>query len=571
MASNSGSSTQPIPAPSNSIESVPPNAQPSSKPRPSDASAAEQKYQPSFSIHTIRQHIKHWLFTAKTVCNNSLTAIIFKITTYVEKEALNLRLSYLRSPPMGHTRLVVSFRRTHAQSGVCATQFLHQEVLQLEPNSDLMSLPINRPFWTTTPCCLPRQSFDRALLIPTDFQLSPAANPLHHQRSISVNPLDLSELSSVSGPTLLSRQGSRQEQGSHPSASILAGSEFAVHVAFAVAAAEADRPASGLSSYLVPSNEKFHNSSFVAASQEISSIATEILDTPAGLLAATSHAWSSTVFSSSGEAGTSMMIAPIVGGMSNPVRVLLAVAGLRRVLEWWDAEKGFWNFEPEDEENGEEICFFATRVEHSGAAGLAPNLGRANSSNDVIGKPHPLVDGETQGSTRFRQPPMSGMRRRRGGAKANNRESNLKKVLSLTQPAPPRDLSLVKADSVSSFSEDCCFREDVPMSATSEAINPASSCTSGSQYSPPLDPSLVAAQSNATADPTLIGLAFMFKFLISILVRQIVRLFETLMESAGGATAAEAAVCIELCAPFRKPAIPAPMIEPDPRRPYCYS
>jgi hypothetical protein len=165
----------------------------------------------------------------------------------------------------------------------------------------------------------------------------------------------------------------------------------------------------------------------------------------------------------------------------NLVRVLLAVAGLSRVLEWWDAEKGFWNFEPEDEDDGEEICFFATRVEQSGAAGSAPNLGRANSSIDVIGTPHPSVDGETQGistpqmsthvgneaagaqgaklSDSFALPPpatdvvaLSFEKRGGGGKTTNNRESNLKKVLSLTQPAPPSDLSLVKADSVSSFS-----------------------------------------------------------------------------------------------------------------------
>ncbi|KAI8450027.1 hypothetical protein BY996DRAFT_6417798 [Phakopsora pachyrhizi] len=37
---------------------------------------------------------------------------------------------------------------------------------------------------------------------------------------------------------------------------------------------------------------------------------------------------------------------------------LLAVAGLSRVLEWWEAEKGFWNFAPEDEDNSEENSFF---------------------------------------------------------------------------------------------------------------------------------------------------------------------------------------------------------------------
>lgn len=41
------------------------------------------------------------------------------------------------------------------------------------------------------------------------------------------------------------------------------------------------------------------------------------------------------------------------------MRILLSVAGLSRVLEWWDAEKGFWDFGPEDDVDSEEIRFVA--------------------------------------------------------------------------------------------------------------------------------------------------------------------------------------------------------------------
>ncbi|KAJ1587796.1 hypothetical protein NDA12_000795 [Ustilago hordei] len=39
------------------------------------------------------------------------------------------------------------------------------------------------------------------------------------------------------------------------------------------------------------------------------------------------------------------------------IQVLLAVAGLSRVVEWWEAEKGFWNFNDEDEQDAEPIRF----------------------------------------------------------------------------------------------------------------------------------------------------------------------------------------------------------------------
>ncbi|KAI0268368.1 hypothetical protein BC834DRAFT_968556 [Gloeopeniophorella convolvens] len=39
------------------------------------------------------------------------------------------------------------------------------------------------------------------------------------------------------------------------------------------------------------------------------------------------------------------------------VQVLLAVAGLSRVLEWWEAEKQFWNFDDNDDEQDEALLF----------------------------------------------------------------------------------------------------------------------------------------------------------------------------------------------------------------------
>lgn len=39
------------------------------------------------------------------------------------------------------------------------------------------------------------------------------------------------------------------------------------------------------------------------------------------------------------------------------VQVLLAVASLSRVVEWWEAEKQFWNFEDDDDEQAEPFTF----------------------------------------------------------------------------------------------------------------------------------------------------------------------------------------------------------------------
>ena len=45
------------------------------------------------------------------------------------------------------------------------------------------------------------------------------------------------------------------------------------------------------------------------------------------------------------------------------VQVLLAVASLSRVVEWWEAEKQFWNFDDNEEEQGEPLLFVTKPAE----------------------------------------------------------------------------------------------------------------------------------------------------------------------------------------------------------------
>lgn len=77
-----------------------------------------------------------------------------------------------------------------------------------------------------------------------------------------------------------------------------------------------------------------------------------------------------------GQLGTSIRTGPDEDGESRPpllslrlaltpslcrcrryVQLLLAVAGLSRVVEWWEAEKGFWNFAQEGNEDIEPLHF----------------------------------------------------------------------------------------------------------------------------------------------------------------------------------------------------------------------
>lgn len=59
------------------------------------------------------------------------------------------------------------------------------------------------------------------------------------------------------------------------------------------------------------------------------------------------------------------------------VQVLLAVASLSRVVEWWEAEKQFWNFDENEEEQDEPLMFVTKPAEDTGF--LPPSLHHVES------------------------------------------------------------------------------------------------------------------------------------------------------------------------------------------------
>jgi serine/threonine-protein kinase RIM15 len=108
-----------------------------------------------------------------------------------------------------------------------------------------------------------------------------------------------------------------------------------------------------------PESEKV--SPFIATLQAIISIATEILDTPVATLI--SRPGSSVELIKRVQAiGKAWDDHPDWPCRGHYVQLLLAVAGLSRVVEWWEAEKGFWNFNDEDEADVEPLVFVSKRL-----------------------------------------------------------------------------------------------------------------------------------------------------------------------------------------------------------------
>lgn len=98
---------------------------------------------------------------------------------------------------------------------------------------------------------------------------------------------------------------------------------------------------------------------YIAPLQGLVSIAMELLDTSINTLTSRKGACQETIGSIQ-ELGKAWEVHPHWPGRDWYVKLLLAVASLSRVVEWWEAEKGFWNFESaveEDEQNAEPLRF----------------------------------------------------------------------------------------------------------------------------------------------------------------------------------------------------------------------
>lgn len=118
---------------------------------------------------------------------------------------------------------------------------------------------------------------------------------------------------------------------------------------------------------------------WIPALQDIVCVAMDVMDTSISALAARPGACTELI-SHVQTIGPVWDEQPEWPGRGWYVRLLLAVAGLSRVVEWWEAEKGFWNFEDEDElQGGEAIRFIMgdteQHVAQPGSGSLAASTG----------------------------------------------------------------------------------------------------------------------------------------------------------------------------------------------------
>ncbi|OCH92896.1 hypothetical protein OBBRIDRAFT_790755 [Obba rivulosa] len=108
------------------------------------------------------------------------------------------------------------------------------------------------------------------------------------------------------------------------------------------------------------------------------------------------------------------------------VQVLLAIASLSRVVEWWEAEKQFWNFDDNDNEQEEPLMFVMKPADEDAAADVSSPSVRQGAESD---------------SSAFRLPPADDAKLRMSRTSSQGRRSRDDATKDLSMSMTPQKQS----------------------------------------------------------------------------------------------------------------------------------
>ncbi|KAK4700084.1 serine/threonine-protein kinase RIM15, partial [Phenoliferia sp. Uapishka_3] len=311
----------------------------------------------SFSMHTVRQQIRLRLATAKENCDKELRKIIHGITSHVEFEL--------------HKEPDTPGTAGHEQFGDLVGDSDYVSYVPVEFDSESEALadvdadydtpesdggnykPPSRPRELPSPG-LSKAARRRQSGTPLFRSDSPRRQSLvaPRTRQLSRRPGDLASFSTAEHPAGTSVGSANSSRSNSRSRSPLppqirnfsTGSRSPAH--------------SSSSNIPHSSRTDLAQSAFIVLLQEIITVATEILDTPISMLTARPGSCAEFIQRVQ-QIGKAWDENPELACRGWYVQLLLAVAGLSRVAEWWELERGFWTFDDADEEDAEPILFVA--------------------------------------------------------------------------------------------------------------------------------------------------------------------------------------------------------------------
>lgn len=322
----------------------------------------------SFSMQTVQQQIRQRLSSAKENCDKELRRIIAGITNYVENDLhkdvgtplppapadVGARFGQLATEEGGSGRGYGSpaeFEDSGSEAVMDVDDEPVEELAYTDSDGAGTCIPPSRLKTPHISTDTPTNDGRRRSLVPRTRSKSPRrASLAARQRRLTSVPRDAGSLGerktrSASGSNASSRSNSQSRSHSPmpPGRRHVSGSRSPGHSSLG---------------HQPSSHTNLAESAFIVLLQEIITVATEILDTPIAKLTSKPGSCAEYIarVQQIGEAWNDNPELPCRGWY---VQLLLAVAGLSRVVEWWEAEKGFWSFEDGADDNGEPILFVA--------------------------------------------------------------------------------------------------------------------------------------------------------------------------------------------------------------------
>ena len=326
--------------------------------RPKSAREAKSSALSAFSMNTVRQHIKLRLATAKENCDKELAKVVLGITAHVETELQ--RAAEATEAPFddGTFGELVSegeagafemdseseapgegdeTGQTDSEGGTSRPPSRSRSQLAPSPNEGSIPTP-------SSPKKMRTDSPRRISLAPRSRHLTSLPRQNDFLSSYTISKGDPN-----SAPDTPSASSSRSNSRSR--------SPLPPQIVRNLSATGSRSPARSSVSHL-PFSGDLAQSAFIVLLQDIIMVATEILDTPIATLTARSGACAEYIQRVQ-QIGKAWDENPELSCRGWYVQLLLAVAGLSRVVEWWEAEKGFWTFDDTDEADAEPIVFVA--------------------------------------------------------------------------------------------------------------------------------------------------------------------------------------------------------------------
>jgi len=367
--------------PSAAADTGPDHLAPSTATRPMERQKEEDSKQVSskeITIHSIRQHIRHRLAVSKESCDKELCKVIAAVTQFVEDQVITMQAAADGTEDADIVEEIFS-DETDTESGPATSQALDHSLSGRRMGSmrgqsissaagsvgggmdsvfgDLEDLvdpdETPQPIESSLEAPTPRRGADLA---------AGAAMQVHEGRSFPSSPLrgsiGRSSKSGASGLPLARHKSLRQYNRSASTSRSTSRSHSPMPAGLSQASAPSESPRlSPVRRFRPLPAEDLPTEPYIPALQDLVTVAMEVLDTPIQNLTSRPGACSS-IISHIQTIGKTWDNNPDFPGRGWYVQLLLAVAGLSRVVEWWEAEKGFWNFDDENDQADAEPLHF---------------------------------------------------------------------------------------------------------------------------------------------------------------------------------------------------------------------